>query len=175
MFLQCKNFCLTPFWWLHKIPIIRIDTVRSEEADGGVSSSVNLLKVRAMRKSVMRLIGALIRRAALHTRETYLKHTETVRQINIEHSCVWFMTMTGSGRLLMIYCSSRVSGHQLPGNNLLWKQHEGCQWPDDNLICRSQPELGCNQVWRSGSEEMKEIFYSNDVYQHKQPMGSIVA
>lgn len=63
----------------------------------------------------------------------------------------------------MIYCFSQVSGHQLPGNNLLWKQHESCQWTNDNLICSSQPELGFllrNVV--APARKTKKIFYSND-------------
>lgn len=58
----------------------------------------------------------------------------------------------------MIYCFSQVSGHQLPGNNLLWKQHERCQWTNDNLICSSQPKLGCYKIWSSGSENEKKYF-----------------
>lgn len=75
----------------------------------------------------------------------------------------------------MIYCSTRVSGHQLPGDNLFGKQHEGCQWAGDSIICRSQPETGT----RREKKNMKETFYSNDALflfpfslsPSKQPVG----
>lgn len=106
-----------------------------------------------------------------------------------KHSAWLHWMISGAARLdlliwqgqvgfLMIYCSTWVSGHQLPGDNLFGKQHEGCQWAGDSIICHAQPKTGTwrEKKWRKVLFKWRTVcsFSSFSLSPIKQPVGKRV-
>lgn len=100
----------------------------------------------------------VIKQVKLHTGGPVLKNT------------VLHWMISGAARLdlliwqaqvgfLMIYCSTWVSGHQLPGDNLFRNNMKAVSGLEIVLSATHSPKLG------HGGKKMKEMFHSNDVFQ----------